>query len=84
LSEHPAAVLAGIHLPFDADVPREWADAMGNSAWVLGNGRLVDWMHAFGGPGLGTGDIAQLRRHGGPHWERRQARRLVLGTPAKG
>ncbi len=70
--------------PFDADEPRQWTDAMGNSAWVLGHGRLIAWMHAFEGRGLGVADIAPLRRDGGPHWERRQAKRLVLDNPAAG
>jgi hypothetical protein len=84
LSKYPVTLRAGIHLPFDADEPRQWIDAMGNNAWVLGHDQLVTWMNTFTGPGLGTGDIAELRRHGGPHWERRQARRLVLSNPATG
>jgi hypothetical protein len=84
LSYYPVTARCAIHLPFDADEPRQWTDALGNSAWVLGRSWLMRWLHACAGNGFAPGDIAQLRRRGGPHWERRHARRLVLNTPATG
>jgi hypothetical protein len=81
LPDHPVTVRAVIHLPFDADEPRHWTDAAGNSAWVLGRGRLVAWMSDSTGEGFAAGDIAELIRRGGPRWERPGARRLVLNNP---
>jgi hypothetical protein len=61
IAGYPDLIQTGLYLPFNEQPARAWFDGRGQGGWIVGRGRLPEFLEHFHDHGFSVGDLAALR-----------------------